>query len=681
VYVLSFQMNYVVLNKTLVKLACIFIDCINHVFIMKQNYVAIFLALVTATMSLAGCFGSEETSGVNDEQGDSLNEWQVHLAMSESDLPNCNSERQGWLYFIRSEENFRTCTNSGWDVVDIVGEDGINSLIRTSIETSNANCAEGGIEFSTGLDENRNGLLDEEEIKQQQFICGLNNSQSNTQSIVLTDLSLPPAALMCDAGGRVISYGYDDGDGGGVSANGILETGEVDSSVTYCSRFTTGLVADISTNPGISHLTVAGNKMYFSGNGGMYGSELWMSDGTKNGTKIVKDIAPGIDSSSPTNILQFGNSIVFLASEARNDPPKLWISEGTSDTTTKLSESFVISDLVKIGNTVFFASRGVDDVDLWMTDGTVNGTEVVKRGGFRAFLESPLGNNVFFLAYDSSHGVEYWKSDGTSQGTRILKDINPGVSGQTSSELTYTSPENEFGLHGKLESGYSNGLLYFFADDGQNGIEPWISDGTEAGTKMLMNIDNSQGHGAGNCYIGPSVGNFQYFTANDGINSRELWITDGTTSGTSLIDVWPNGGSDPRSLTLVGTDLYFITGYGNDGFELWKTDGTQTGSSHIYSFNNSDGGHNSFRPNSLTVFGNSIYFVAHDSRFGYELWSSDGTNQGTLMDKEVSIGPRSTSPSHLTVFENSLYFVGSDQNYGWALFSAHIVETEIIMTY
>ena len=49
--------------------------------------------------------------------------------------------------------------------------------------------------------------------------------------------------------------------------------------------------------------------------------------------------------------------------------------------------------------------------------------------------------------------------------------------------------------------------------------------------------------------------------------------------------------------------------------------------------------------------------------------------------RKYQLVSRSTSPSHLTVFENSLYFVGSDQNYGWALFSAHIVETEIIMTY
>ena len=133
-----------------------------------------------------------------------------------------------------------------------MGEDGINlSLIRTSIETSNANCADGGIEFPTRFDENRNGLLDEEEIKQQQFMCGLATPKAiRYQSIVLTDLSLPPAALMCDAGeGCNIYYGYDDGDGGGVSANGILETGEVDSSVTYCLD-STGLVADISTSSG-----------------------------------------------------------------------------------------------------------------------------------------------------------------------------------------------------------------------------------------------------------------------------------------------------------------------------------------------------------------------------------------------------------------------------------------------
>lgn len=648
---------------------------------MKNKSLATFLAFMMATISLTGCLGSGENSVDNVEEASTLNEWQVHLAMSESDLPSCNFDRLGWLYFIQSEENFRTCTDLGWEVVEIVGDDGMNSLIESNQVSSNEICQEGGLEFSTGLDENQNGLLEEGEINQKQYICGINKTQSNTlsnnQNTVLTNLSLPNSALMCDAGGKVISHGQDNGDGGGVSANGILELGEIDSSVTYCSRFTTDLVIDLGSSSSPSGLTVAGDKLYFTGDTGLLGTELWTTDGTKNGTSIVKDIAPGYASSSPSNIIQLGTSIVFLASEAYNDPPKLWISGGTPDTTFKLSDTFVRSDLVKVGNSVYFASRGVDEGELWSSDGTVDGTEVVKRVGFRGFLESSIGNNLFFLAHDDTHGVELWKSDGTSQGTTILKDINAGVNGQTSSQLTYTPPENEFGMYGKYESGSSNGLLYFFADDGLNGIEPWVSDGTEYGTRMLMNIDNSPGHSAGNCIFGPSSGNFQYFTSNDGINGRELWRTDGSTNGTSLIDIWPSSGSDPQSLTLVGTDLYFITRYGNNGFELWKTDGTQSGSSHLYSFNNSSD--DPLRPNSLTALGNSIYFVADDKYHGVELWSSDGTNQGTLMEDELSIGVRSTLPRHLTVYENSLFFIGYHVNYGWALFSAHVVETEIIV--
>ena len=47
----------------------------------------------------------------------------------------------------------------------------------------------------------------------------------------------PPANMGCDAGGRVIAHGLDNGDGGGTYSNGVLETGEIDSSTTFCSRF------------------------------------------------------------------------------------------------------------------------------------------------------------------------------------------------------------------------------------------------------------------------------------------------------------------------------------------------------------------------------------------------------------------------------------------------------------
>ena len=69
-----------------------------------------------------------------------------------------------------------------------------------------------------------------------------------------------------------------------------------------------------------------------------------------------------------------------------------------------------------------------------------------------------------------------------------------------------------------------------------------------------------------------------YFTANDGDNGTELWVTDGTTAGTQLVkDINPGSGnfsyaysSSPRNLTVIGDELFFSANNGENGNELFK---------------------------------------------------------------------------------------------------------------
>ena len=70
--------------------------------------------------------------------------------------------------------------------------------------------------------------------------------------------------------------------------------------------------------------------------------------------------------------------------------------------------------------------------ELWKTDGTAQGTAMVKdayAGVLGSYPQNLVnaGGTLFYKAFDPSGGYELWKSDGTAAGTAMVKDIYPGA--------------------------------------------------------------------------------------------------------------------------------------------------------------------------------------------------------------------------------------------------------------
>src|SRR5262249_42188079 len=152
--------------------------------------------------------------------------------------------------------------------------------------------------------------------------------------------------------------------------------------------------------------------------------------------------------------------------------------------------------------------------------GTVMVSELQRGAG----LGVVVGHTIFFVGNDGIHGAELWKSDGTEAGTQLVKDLNPGPVG--SWDFRSNAP---FFTNG-------NGTLYFAAvDHTLEGTQLWKSDGTEAGTVVVADL-NPGGASIPPLFPGiTAVGSTVYFEGFQPDTGLELWKTDGTAAGTVLV--------------------------------------------------------------------------------------------------------------------------------------------------
>ncbi len=168
------------------------------------------------------------------------------------------------------------------------------------------------------------------------------------------------------------------------------------------------------------------------------------------------------------------------------------------------------------------------------------------------------------------------------------------------------------------------------------GAESVRSDGSSAGpAAMLTNVETGPPvlERASRAFGHVEFHGATYFTATDRAHGFELWRSDGSEAGTSLlIDLLPGTlGSLPRELTVVGERLYFTAFDGLHGFGLWSSDGTADGTRLL------KGAEGDFlRPGQLTAYGAMLLFTAgpHDRP---ALWRSDGTSVGT--QKVLDLAP------------------------------------------
>lgn len=194
----------------------------------------------------------------------------------------------------------------------------------------------------------------------------------------------------------------------------------------------------------------------------------------------------------------------------------------------------------------------------------------------------------------------------------------------------------------------------------------WVSDGTEAGTTLVVDLNPTPQAGSYPIDLTAFNGQiaFRAFTPATGV---ELWLSDGTITNTVLLkDIRPGSASaNPFGLTVAGDALFFQASTAEHGPELWRSDGTQAGTVLVKDIFPGPYGSGAMFTGS-GVLENILYFGASDDVHGFEFWRSDGTADGTYLVKNIGPGYGS-SPMYFTPVEQTLYFVAHDSSPGlWA---------------
>ena len=408
---------------------------------------------------------------------------------------------------------------------------------------------------------------------------------------------------------------------------------------------------------------VTQGRMYFAADDGIHGAELWVTNGTASGTRIIKDINPGQAGSFPKFFFDLGTTIVFAADDGVHGI-EWWRTDGTEAGTLLVKDIYSGNSLSIFGDS--FKENETEQLDsivifngggkLWRTNGTEEGTYEVKAlyGNYssnpQAFVR--FNDKVYFFARNGDLVFAVMVTDGTEAGTHAVDE---------------DSYNQTYGL-----SPLDDGLYYLgkTAATGSQGLEPWFTDGTPEGTWKIKDINPD---GGSLNYGGPQAfqrtNDWVLFTANDGTHGHALWRTDATALGTTMIkDFHPSTHSDyaPRYLHTFDDVVFFSVDDGVHGNEIWRSEGEIANTYLLKDINPGDSSSHTLFWRVWDHLG-KMYFSADDGVHGIEVWESDGTSTGTQLTMDIH--PDSSSfPDNFISLGNILLFTAYTPEFGYEFY-------------
>ncbi len=445
-------------------------------------------------------------------------------------------------------------------------------------------------------------------------------------------------------------------------------------------------------------VTVLDGRLIFQAETTEEGGELWSSDGTTDGTALIRDINPGANDSLPANVepaIIAGQQLYFRARDPGGEE-ELWRTDGTEGGTVPIinlngNNTSRPRPMAALNDKVVFSATdtGIGN-ELFISDGTFDGTNLLKNiahdmGDSQVSNVQWLNERVIFTAYDDVNQAQLWAWDGSS--TIPLTTAPVGALNDTHSRNWSTLAVGD--------------LLYFFGDGSSKNL--WRTDGTPAGTQQATDFDLTDDTDFSDFFSDPpnwvehngllyveafgetASGLFQVDAA--GINTLvieaevddsrsfyqppyvattddwlfwvdgndQLWRSNGMPgNGTMISD---NGNYFlPSKLIGLGDNLIFAALATNDSnWQLFRTNGFSP--VQISDFGGRDAVSGApDGPIFMTAHEGLLFFAQTDATNGFELWVTDGSFAGTRIVKDINPGSAGSYPTLLTSTPSGLYF-------------------------
>ncbi len=325
--------------------------------------------------------------------------------------------------------------------------------------------------------------------------------------------------------------------------------------------------------PGITGVTrayivAAYDRAYFVIDDKVHGSELWVTDGTTDGTHIVIDYFKGSSHSYPTILMTDGINALVHATDGTNKG--VFKTDGTEAGTYKLGGSnmmYAPSYIYKYKDYYYYISG----FSVFRSNGTTNSQEQVTTnvslGVYGVGGLMLVGDTIYYGINKSLVNAQLIKSAADFSSTKVMREwaqngqwSGPPINFYRSNEHVYFTLTCQSYVLGSMELHHIN-----TATNTENIIDTCFETSTDPQFAWLSTYKNKV-----------------YYRAIDKkTNKRQFFSTAGTYQSTQVFTSNFEGGIVTSPVIYKDT-LYFMEYTKN---ALWKTDGTNGGTTKISGVN------------------------------------------------------------------------------------------------